>query len=123
MDDASAYLGSRHRLVGHDLTMMRTVTEIFGEAGRRVFVCHLLQDAGVLQTGRHSGTKGRKDASRTKGTDHVAGRAAAREGGRDPRPARGSLDDGVDRGGAREGGEPLTLFPVSRGRQEGQERP
>jgi hypothetical protein len=46
IDAASSYLGGRHRVVGHNLAMLRLVEEMFGRRGRLVFTLHVLQDAG-----------------------------------------------------------------------------
>jgi hypothetical protein len=48
IDAAAAYLGGRHRVVGHNLKMARAIEDLFGRAGLVVFTCHLLQDAGIL---------------------------------------------------------------------------
>jgi len=54
MDEASAYLGGKHRVVGHNIDALRAVKLLYGPDGakaRKVFTCHFLQDAQVLQVG------------------------------------------------------------------------
>lgn len=53
MDEASSYLGGRHRAVGHNRKMLNLVEEIFGYQGRIIATIHILQDAGILETTRH----------------------------------------------------------------------
>lgn len=50
IDAAASYLGGRHRVVGHNLAMLRLVEELFGRPGRIVFTMHVLQDAGHFPT-------------------------------------------------------------------------
>lgn len=48
IDAAAAYLGGRHRVVGHNLRMARAIEDLFGRPGLVVFTMHLLQDARIL---------------------------------------------------------------------------
>lgn len=48
MDAAAAYLGARHRAVGHNLRALRAIEDLFGRRGRIVATVHILQDAGIL---------------------------------------------------------------------------
>lgn len=52
IDAASSYLGGRHRVVGHNLAMLRLVEDMFGRRGRVVFTLHVLQDAGHFDSAR-----------------------------------------------------------------------
>lgn len=45
---ASSVPGTKHRVVGHDLAAAEFIRGRWGQAGFRVFVCHVLQDAKIL---------------------------------------------------------------------------
>jgi len=76
MDAAASFLGGRHRVVGHDLTMLAIVEERFGRPGRIVFALHLLQDAGHFRGGSAVGARG--GAVRRPGRAAVEGSRAKR---------------------------------------------
>jgi hypothetical protein len=83
IDAAAAYLGGRHRVVGHNLKMARAVEDLFGRDGLIVFTCHLLEDAGVLVPARRA-TKRRPKTSapvRTTAPGRRAGRTAPKSAG------------------------------------------
>ena len=52
MDAAAAYLGGRHRVVGHNLRAVQGIELLFGREGRKVAVLHMLEDAGVIRSER-----------------------------------------------------------------------
>jgi hypothetical protein len=51
MDAAAAYLGARHRAVGHNLRALRAIEDLFGRRGRIIATVHILQDASILAVG------------------------------------------------------------------------
>lgn len=59
IDAAAAYLGGRHRVVGHNLKMARAVEDLFGRPGLLVFTCHVLQDARILAPAKTSRKRSR----------------------------------------------------------------
>lgn len=65
IDEAAAYLGGRHRVVGHNLKMARAIEDLFGREGLIVFTCHLLQDAGVIRGRPKPPRPGRREPTST----------------------------------------------------------